>query len=101
MVLRLSTYALRLTPGLPVSPVPKRGLEPPRDCSHYALNVACLPFHHFGAPPRPQHSRLGDEHSIQEHQSTPSGAARQEFSARRQPPSTPPAELFPVDLLLH
>ena len=28
--------------------VPKGGFEPPRGHPHYALNVACLPFHHFG-----------------------------------------------------
>ena len=28
--------------------VPKRGLEPPRPCDHYDLNVARLPFRHFG-----------------------------------------------------
>ena len=29
--------------------VPKVGLEPTRPCGHYALNVARLPFRHFGA----------------------------------------------------
>ena len=28
--------------------VPKRGLEPPRPNEHYDLNVARLPFRHFG-----------------------------------------------------
>ena len=31
--------------------VPKVGLEPTRPCGHYALNVARLPFRHFGALP--------------------------------------------------
>ena len=31
-----------------LSMVPKRGLEPPRPCDHYDLNVARLPFRHFG-----------------------------------------------------
>src|SRR3989344_5700595 len=30
--------------------VPRRGLEPPRDCSHQLLRLACLPFHHLGMP---------------------------------------------------
>jgi hypothetical protein len=29
--------------------VPKGGFEPPRPYGHYALNVARLPFRHFGA----------------------------------------------------
>lgn len=29
--------------------VPKGGFEPPRPNGHYALNVARLPFRHFGA----------------------------------------------------
>ena len=28
--------------------VPKVGFEPTRPYEHYVLNVACLPFHHFG-----------------------------------------------------
>ena len=32
--------------------VPKVGFEPTRPCGHYALNVACLPFHHFGTQRR-------------------------------------------------
>ena len=28
--------------------VPKMGFEPTRPCEHYALNVARLPFRHFG-----------------------------------------------------
>lgn len=32
----------------PLHQVPERGFEPPRDCSHYALNVARLPFRHSG-----------------------------------------------------
>ena len=28
--------------------VPKEGFEPTRPCGHYALNVARLPFRHFG-----------------------------------------------------
>jgi hypothetical protein len=28
--------------------VPKGGFEPPRPYGHYALNVARLPFRHFG-----------------------------------------------------
>ncbi len=28
--------------------VPKVGFEPTRSYEHYVLNVACLPFHHFG-----------------------------------------------------
>ena len=28
--------------------VPKVGFEPTRPCGHYALNVARLPFRHFG-----------------------------------------------------
>ena len=28
--------------------MPGRGLEPPRDCSHQLLRLACLPFHHPG-----------------------------------------------------
>jgi hypothetical protein len=28
--------------------VPKVGFEPTRGCPHYALNVARLPFRHFG-----------------------------------------------------
>ena len=35
-------------PHVTVSLVPKVGFEPTRPCEHYALNVACLPFHHFG-----------------------------------------------------
>ena len=30
--------------------VPKVGFEPTRPCGHYALNVARLPFRHFGGP---------------------------------------------------
>ena len=29
--------------------VPKEGFEPTRPCGHYVLNVARLPFRHFGA----------------------------------------------------
>ena len=32
----------------PLRMVPKVGLEPTRGCPHYALNVARLPFRHFG-----------------------------------------------------
>ena len=32
-----------------VALVPKGGFEPPRPNGHYALNVARLPFRHFGA----------------------------------------------------
>ena len=28
--------------------VPKEGFEPTHPCGHYALNVARLPFRHFG-----------------------------------------------------
>ena len=31
--------------------VPKVGFEPTRPYGHYALNVARLPFRHFGTPP--------------------------------------------------
>ena len=30
--------------------VPKAGFEPARAIAHYALNVARLPFRHFGVP---------------------------------------------------
>ena len=29
--------------------LPKARLELARPCEHYDLNVACIPFHHFGA----------------------------------------------------
>ena len=29
--------------------MPKARLELARPCEHYDLNVACIPFHHFGA----------------------------------------------------
>ncbi len=32
--------------------VPKEGFEPTRPCGHYALNVARLPFRHFGTTRR-------------------------------------------------
>ena len=28
--------------------MPKARLELARPCEHYDLNVACIPFHHFG-----------------------------------------------------
>ena len=30
--------------------VPKEGFEPTHPCGYYALNVARLPFRHFGIP---------------------------------------------------
>jgi hypothetical protein len=38
----------RTRPLCDLSVVPKGGLEPPYPFEYYALNVACLPFHHFG-----------------------------------------------------
>ncbi len=36
--------------GSTVLVVPKVGFEPTRPYGHYALNVARLPFRHFGTP---------------------------------------------------
>ena len=37
--------------GGPLRELPKEGFEPSRPKGHYALNVARLPFRHFGALP--------------------------------------------------
>lgn len=39
--------------------VPKEGLEPSRAYTHYALNVARLPFRHFGVTGNYSKSPLG------------------------------------------
>ena len=31
-----------------IDEMPKARLELARPCEHYDLNVACIPFHHFG-----------------------------------------------------
>ena len=41
------SQSARSTPELHPEVVGERGFEPPRDCSHYALNVARLPFRHL------------------------------------------------------
>jgi hypothetical protein len=54
-------YLIVFTPKLPGNesgpclrdPVPKGRFELPRVFTHYALNVARLPFRHFGITPRP------------------------------------------------
>ena len=47
--LRLRRTLSILSYGRAAMVVPKVGLEPTRPCGHYALNVARLPFRHFGA----------------------------------------------------
>ena len=51
------TSASRIPVSRSSSLVPKVGLEPTRPCGHYALNVARLPFRHFGAVPTYNHDR--------------------------------------------
>ena len=37
-----------LVPQVPLGLVPKEGFEPTHPCGYYVLNVARLPFRHFG-----------------------------------------------------